>query len=529
MERPPVTHRRRILCVFPRYTHSFGTFDHAFPLMGVKAFMPPQGILTIAAYMPPEWEVRLIDENVRPAGASDFAWADAVFISGMHVQRQAVLDINRRAHQAGVLTVLGGPSVSGCPDWYDEIDILHLGELGDATHQIIRRIDENPERPSTQERYETSRRLPLPQFPAPAYHLINLRDYFLASIQFSSGCPYRCEFCDIPELYGRNPRLKTPEQVVRELDAMQKSGMPGAVYFVDDNFIGNRKAAVALLRALVEWQEKHGYPLQFACEATLNLAQAPEVLELMREALFYTVFCGIETPEENALQAMFKKQNLRQPILEAVEILNSYGMEVVSGIIVGLDTDTPDTGDRIVRFIEASGIPMLTINILHALPRTPLWRRLEDEGRLLQEASQRESNVDFLLPYDTVVDMWRHCVVTAYSPEAIYRRFQRQMETTFRNRKKLPDGAQKLTPGMLRRGLGIVARVLWHTGVRNRHRSHFWRLAWPALKKGHVEDVIHVGLVAHHLIRFAEETAAGRGEKCFYSAGSDANLRPEPA
>lgn len=524
LTRPAVTSRRRILCVFPRYTHSFGTFDHAFPLMGVKAFMPPQGILVIAAYMPPEWEVRLVDENCAAATRADFEWADAVFISGMHVQRQAILDIAKRAHEAGKITILGGPSVSACPELYPTIDILHIGEMGDATHQIVERLDRSVERPESQIRCETMRRLPLSHFPTPAYHLIRLRDYFLASIQFSSGCPYRCEFCDIPELYGRNPRLKTPQQVAAELDAMHAAGMPGAVYFVDDNFIGNRKAAVALLHELIAWQQRNSYPLQFACEATLNMAQAPDVLELMKEALFYTVFCGIETPEENALEAMFKKQNLRQPILEAIETLNSYGMEVVSGIIVGLDTDTPDTGERILKFIQASKIPMLTINILHALPRTPLWRRLEAEGRLLGE-SDRESNVEFLLPYDTVVEMWRNCVLGAYRPEAIFERFQQQMETTFRNRKKLPDGAQKITPAMLRRGIGIISRVLWQAGVRSSYRRQFWKLAWPALKKGQVEDVVHVGLVAHHLIRFAEETAAGAGEKCFYSTGSDLEAR----
>ncbi len=511
-----VSNRRRILCVAPRYTHSFGTFDHAFPIMGCKAFMPPQGILLIAAYLPKEWEIRFVDENVRPVRDDEFAWAEVVFITGMHVQRDFIIDINRRAHRLGKVTVLGGPSVSGCPEWYGEVDLLHCGELGDSTDAIIARLDASIARPPVQEVYTTQERLPLAEFPVPAYHLVRLRDYLLGNIQFSSGCPYRCEFCDIPELYGRNPRLKSPQQVTAELDAMIAQGAPGAVYFVDDNFIGNRKAALALLKELVAWQQRNGYPLQFACEATLNISECDEVLELMREAYFGTVFCGIETPEEHALQAIQKKQNLRHPIVESVRKINSYGMEVVSGIIIGLDTDTPTTGDRILEFIEESAIPMLTINILHALPKTPLWRRLETEGRLL-DGMDRESNVEFLLPYETVVSMWQKCVTEAYTPERLYARFEHQLRETYPNRKKIPAEMRKVDSEMVRRGLGILARLLWMAGAKSDYRRIFWKMAAPRLRSLDIEAVIHVGMVSYHLIRFARECAAGKGEKCFYS------------
>jgi hopanoid C-2 methylase len=515
---PAPQNYRRILCVFPRYAHSFGTFDHAFPLLGVRAFMPPQGLLLIAAYLPEEWDVRFIDENIGPAGEDDFRWADAVFISGMHVQRPQILDLNRRAHRAGRVTVLGGPSVSGCPDWYSEIDILHLGELGDATEELIARLDRSVRRPTRQEVYQTTDRVPLAQFPVPAYDRIDLTDYFLASVQFSSGCPFRCEFCDIPALYGRNPRLKTPEQVTAELDAMLARGNPGCVYFVDDNFIGNPKAAVLLLEELVRWQNERGFPIRFACEATLNLAHSPKILELMREAAFSTVFCGIETPEEHALEAMHKKQNLRQPLLEAIETLNSYGLEVVSGIIVGLDTDTPTTGDRILQFVEESSIPLLTINMLHALPKTPLWDRLEAAGRLIDEPG-RESNVDFLLPYATVVAMWRDCITRAYEPAEVYARYQHQIEHTFPNRRKLPVTSARVNLKSITRGLKILGRVIWWAGLRSDYRRLFWKMALPALLRGRIEEAIHVGVVAHHLIEFARECARGEAEQCFYASG----------
>ena len=364
---------RRILCVFPRYARSFGTLHHAYPLIrGVKAFMPPQGLLLIAAALPREWRVRFVDENIAPAADADFIWADAVFISGMHVQRQHIRRINKRAHGFGKLTVLGGPSVSACPEWYSDVDILHVGELGDATGRLVARLRASAARPAEQEIYATAARLPLSLFPLPAYHLLDLNDYFLGSVQFSSGCPYRCEFCDIPELYGRSPRLKTPPQVTRELDAVLARGNLGAIYFVDDNFIAAPQAAEALLEELARWQKERGYPVQFACEATLNLAQMPRVLELMKEACFCTVFCGIETLGVEAWRAIHKEQNARQPVQEAIRTLNAYGLEAVAGFIIGLDSDTPAAGRRILEFIQAAGIPMATVNLLHALPKNAL-------------------------------------------------------------------------------------------------------------------------------------------------------------
>src|SRR5574341_668603 len=219
--------------------------------------------------------------------------------------RPAVPDPRR--HPARPPVVLGGPSVSGCPEYYPDADLLHLGELGDATDRLIEHLDRHPGRPREPLRFETVERLPLAAFPTPAYHLIRIREYFLANVQFSSGCPYSCEFCDIPALYGKNPRLKSPAQVLRELDLIAAAGAT-SVYFVDDNFIGNQKAALELLPHLVAWQERHRYPLRFACEATLNLAKNERVLDLMREAGFVTVFCGIETPEPHALHSISKDQ-----------------------------------------------------------------------------------------------------------------------------------------------------------------------------------------------------------------------------
>lgn len=516
MSRAASAVRRNVLCVFPRYSPSFGTFEHAYPFIGVKAFMPPQGILVIASYLPENWHVRFIDENARPAGPADFKWADVVFVSGMHIQRRQIDDINRRAHAFGKTTVLGGPSVSGCPEYYPDFDYVHVGELGDATDDLVARLTASVARPPSQVRLETKERLPLSAFPVPAYDKIDVGRYFLGSVQFSSGCPYRCEFCDIPELYGNNPRLKTPEQIVAELDAIIANGGQRAIYFVDDNFVGNRKAAIELLPHLIAWQKKNGFPVQLACEATLNIAKSPELLGMMREAYFCTVFCGIETPDPAALKAIHKDQNNMMPIMEALRIINSFGLEVVSGMIMGLDSDTPDTADKILEFVELSNIPLLTINLLQALPRTPLYRRLEAEGRLVDEPG-RESNVEFKLPYEQLVAMWRRTFTTAYRPEAIYRRFSHHIANVFPNRITPPVSKQRASFRNIRSAARIVANLLVRVGLFSDYRDVFWKMTKATLSKGDVEAMIHVGMVSHHLITFAREAAAGKTGASFYN------------
>jgi radical SAM superfamily enzyme YgiQ (UPF0313 family) len=512
-----VVNQRRILCVFPAYTPSFGTFSHAYKLMpGVRAFMPPQGLLLIAAYMPERWSVRFIDENVAPASDEDLAWADAVLVSGMHVQAPQIRDIHRRAHAAGKVVVLGGPSASASPEMYPEMDYIHVGELGDATDRLVQALDESTAPPQAQVLFKTDDRLPLPDFPIPAYHLIKLSNYLMLTLQFSSGCPYRCEFCDIPGLYGRQPRLKTPQQILAELDAMRSQpGCPPVVYFVDDNFIGNRKATREMLPHLVAWQKQHGYPLQFSCEATLNIAKQKDILELMREALFLGLFVGIETPEADALKAMRKDHNNALPMMGAIKTLNYYGLEVNSGIIIGLDTDTPDTESRLKDFVDLSQIPMLTMNLLHALPKTPLWDRLAREGRLVDDPT-RESNVRFLRPYDEVVALWRRSIAYAYDPERIFARFHYQVEATYKNR-LVPPAAGKLTWNNLRFAAIFAARVVYYLIIKSDYRRPFWRAARHALRHGQIDAVFGMAFIGHHLIEFTREALRGEQNASFYS------------
>jgi radical SAM superfamily enzyme YgiQ (UPF0313 family) len=515
---------RRILCVFPAYSKAFGTFDHAFPLMGpVKAFMPPQGILLIASLVPREWEVRFIDENIRPVLGSEFAWADAVLVSGMHIQRKQILDLARHAHGAGKVVALGGPSVSAAPENYEDIDLLHCGEVGDGTLEMFRRIDETPTRPEQQIIYRTVDRLPMTDFPTPAYHLINVRQYLLGCVQYSSGCPFTCEFCDIPALYGRNPRLKTPQQILAELDQLADGGTP-SIYFVDDNFIANPRAAQDLLPYLVEWQQRRDYTVRLSCELTFNVVEYPEILRLMREAFMTNIFIGIETVDPDALRAMSKKQNVRTPMLEAVEKVNSYGIEIAAGIIIGLDTDTPETIGAILEFIEASQIPIVTPNLLVALPHTPLYERLQKANRL-NSGEGRDSNVEYLRPYEEVVANWKHVIRETYEPRNIYARYAAQAKRTYLHRKRPVRPLDQLTWPNLRRAIEIFSRTAWRVGVCSDYRKEFWEMTRRELRQGNVESVFQIAMVAHHLITFGRECLTRDVQASAYSArGGDSSL-----
>jgi hopanoid C-2 methylase len=351
---------------------------------------------------------------------------------------------------------------------------------------------------------------------------VPLARYLIGSLQFSSGCPYRCEFCDIPALYGRQPRFKSPPQLLAELDAfVSQSGHPPVVYLVDDNFIGNRKAARDLLPHLIDWQKRRGYPLQFACEATLNIAKHVDILALMREAGFLTVFVGIETPEPDVLMGIDKAHNASLPMLKAIETLNRHGLEVTSGIIMGLDLETDESEARLIEFIDRSQIPIFTINVLQALPKTPLWERLAREGRLVSD-QDLESNMRFLRPHDEVVASWRRVIAYAYAPERLFARFRYQIDATYANRLRLPAKG-KLTKINLKRALVLACNIIGRIGIVSDYRAAFWRAAWHALRRGQIEPIFGMGFVAWHLIRFTQEALGGRQNASFYTARQCSN------
>jgi hypothetical protein len=281
-----------------------------------------------------------------------------------------------------------------------------------------------------------------------------------------------------------------------------------------------------MLPHLIEWQKRRGYPLRFACEATLNLAKQTDILALMREAEFHTVFVGIETPETDALVHMRKEHNAALPMLDAIRTLNSYGLEVTSGIILGLDTDTADTEARLKAFIDASQVPILTINLLQALPKTPLWDRLKRDGRVIADDTGLESNVRFLRPYDEVVAMWRRCIAYAYAPERLFKRFAHQVDATYANRLVGPVRG-KLTLSNLRLASVLAFNVALRIGVFADYRRWFWKAVLPALRRGQIDGALSMGVVGHHMIRFSREALRGEQNASFYSAQSRRSVSAE--
>lgn len=513
-----VQSRRKILCVFARYVPVLANMHHSYHFFpDTAAFMTPQGILTIAAYLPEEWEVRVVDENIRPTEDADFAWADVVFVSGMHVQRKRMAWLAERAHAFGKLAVVGGPSVSSRPSYHPGYDILHVGELGDATDQLIQLLDVSVERPAEQVVLTTEHRLPLNDFPIPAYDLVDLDKYMVLSIQWSSGCPYTCDFCDIPALYGHEPRLKTPERVLAELDVILSHDPLTAIFWVDDNLIGNKKAARQLLPHLVEWQKRTGYRLRMSAQCTINLAQDRDLLAMLRDAFFVGMYFGIESPSPATLASITKHQNNRMPVRDAAKIFNEFGIELNAGFIFGMDGDGADTVDKVIELVNDAGIPLVLLNVLYALPKSPLWDKLEAQGRLIPESDVVDTNVVFQLPTEVVMGQWKKAVKVCYAPKAVFERYRYNVKHTYVNQLNPSLARYGFSWRLLRMGGHCLATIFWTCGVRSNYKREFWKLAWELLRAGRVDYLILIASVSHHLIRFGEDVLAGRAEPSIYT------------
>jgi radical SAM superfamily enzyme YgiQ (UPF0313 family) len=372
----------KALLVYPQFPRTLWSFERVLWMIGRKALFPPLGLATVAALLPADWEIKIVDRNVREIAPDDWAWADMVLLSAMTAQKEDFLALIAEAKRRSKPVAVGGVYPTTVPD--DALragaDYLVLDE-GELTIPLFLDALARGE-PSGVYRAE-GRRAEMPQSPIPRYDLIELGDYDTASLQFSRGCPFKCGFCDIPTLFGRQSRSKEPQGLLAELDHLWNLGWRRWIFFTDDNFIGNRAATKQLLHALKDWQSAHGYPFIFATEASLNLAGDPELLTLMVECGFASVSVGIETPDQTTLEDIGKTQNTRRPLAEAVRILNQAGLRVNGFFIIGFDNDPPDVSERIVRFAEESGLPVLILSVLEALPGTRLWSDLEEAGRLI--------------------------------------------------------------------------------------------------------------------------------------------------
>ncbi|ABS27378.1 B12-binding domain-containing radical SAM protein [Anaeromyxobacter sp. Fw109-5] len=498
----------RALLVQARSPTTYWSFESTLPIIRRDATYPPLAIATVAALLPAGWELRLRDLNVAPLDDADLAWADAVLVSGLLVQAPSVREVLRRARAMGRRTVVGGAAVSSAPELFEEADHVFLGEA-EGRLDLLVRVLESPAGDSPRLLSpEGDERPDLRLARVPRFDLLELSRYGSHALQFSRGCPFRCEFCDIIELFGRVPRVKTPEQILAELDALLALGARGTLFFVDDNFVGNRRAVASLLPALRAWQERNEFPFVFCTEASVDLAMHPELVTAMVDAGFGQVFLGLETPSRAALAEAGKTQNLRMPQERAVEELTRAGLEVYAGFIIGFDSDGPDIFDRQLAFISNLPIARAMVNVLIALPGTRLWRRLEQEGRLRGVTSGdsfERPNFVPALDERTLLAGYRRLLASLYSPDAYLRRCALHLEQA-----PLRRGAVAHSVG--NGSLATLGRAVWRLGIRSPRRMLFWRLVARALRRGTaaLPRAVMFAIVGESLIRYTEEVVLPR-------------------
>jgi len=428
----------KVLLIYPYFPDTFWSFRHALKFILKKASSPPLGLLTVAAMLPPEWEKRLVDMNVGSLEDGDLLWADLVLISAMAVQKESVKKIITRCRSAGVRIAAGGPLFTTEYEEFGDVDHLILNEA-EVTLPVFLEDWKNgcPEHIYTSDQWADVRKTPVP-----LWELVNMKLYATLNIQYSRGCPFNCEFCDITLLCGRVPRTKDKDQVIRELDNIYSYGFRGGVFFVDDNFIGNkRKLKDEILPAVAEWMEMRGYPFTFITQASIELSDNEELMNLMVKAGFDVVFVGIETPNEQSLAECSKFQNRNRDLLASVRNIQKSGLEVQAGFIVGFDSDPLTIFDTQIKFIQNSGIVTAMVGLLNALPRTRLYERLEKENRLLKDTSgdNTDFSINFIprMNYDVLINGYKKILETLYSPRYYYKRVKTFMKEYIPPKKKM--------------------------------------------------------------------------------------------
>lgn len=500
----------RVLLLYPLFPSSFWSFEKTIELVGRKAMLPPLGLVTVAALLPQDWEFKLVDRNVRDVTEEEWEWAEIVMLSAMIVQKEDFHAQIAEAHRRGKPTVVGGPYATALPEECTAADfrVLDEGELTipmflealarGESGGVFRSNGEKPDVTNT---------------PIPRFDLLEFDAYSEMSVQFSRGCPFLCEFCDIIVLYGRKPRTKTPEQMLAELDRLYELGWRRSVFVVDDNFIGNKKNVKAFLNELHGWMVSHGYPFSFATEASVDLAQDQEMMELMVTCNFGAVFLGIETPDTDSLALTKKSQNNRSPLNESIRRISESGLRIMAGFIIGFDNEKPGAGKRIVDFVETTDIPTATFSMLQALPDTGLWKRLAASGRLL-ESRGGDINQTTLLnfvptrPLEQIAKEYVDGFWELYDPK-------RYLNRTFRHFMLLRKGKFPKKPRAAKKKLDRTNRnalmtIFWRQGVVRETRFLFWlRLAQMlVLNRGGVSSFISTCAQAEHYLDYRQKVRA---------------------
>lgn len=487
-----------VLMLYPLFTaESFWSFGESCELMGVKRPAAPLGLITVAAMLPKSWTVRLIDCNTAPLGDEDLAWADVVFTGGMMPQQADTLRLIELCRAAGKPVVVGGPDPTSSPHVYESADFRVLGEAESVIDEFIAAWDSGARSGTfTAPKFQAD----VTTTPVPRFDLLKFEDYLYLGVQYSRGCPFTCEFCDIIELYGRVPRTKTNAQMLVELDRLYAMGYRGHLDFVDDNFIGNKKSLRLFLPQLAEWQRAHGYPFELSTEASVNLADDPELLDLMGAANFFAIFVGIESPDPATLVAMRKKQNTRRNIAESIHKIYAAGMLVTAGFIVGFDNEKLSMADAMVDFIEEAAIPVAMVGLLYALPNTQLTRRLAKEGRLHPDHDLAPSsgdqcmggiNFDPVRPLRDILTDYRTVLERVYSPAAYANRVDRLMTLLDRSRQR-----HELAEGDIRARIGAMETVHRVVTALPEARGPLWQTFMNCAKRDTSSARIAVQMIA---------------------------------
>jgi len=489
----------KILLVNPEFPETYWSFRHALPFEGKRSVFPPLGLLTVSGLLPKKVERKLVDLNVERLKPSQIEWADMVFITGMLAQKESLHKVVGMCKERGKQVVLGGPYVTSTIEALPYADHIFQGEAETTLPQFFKDLEQG----NAKRIYKAPERPPMSIAPAPDFGLIDMRKYSCMSVQYSRGCPFSCEFCDIIEIYGRIPRTKSNSQMIAEFDALNALGWRGQLFIVDDNFIGNKKNVRTLLPDLAAWQKKHGYPFSLLTEASVNLADDNDLLVAMKEAGFRRVFLGIETPVEESLKEAQKSQN-RGNLLDSVRNIQAHGMEVMAGFIVGFDNDPDDIFERQINFIRESAIPMAMVGMLNALPDTQLWKRLEREGRLLGEdatGNNTISTVNFVpkMDVDRLIAGYQRIMRTIYKPSEYY---QRALDSLIRT----PQDSREVNQYKGLKALTTFLRLAFRLGVMDKERKEFWRFFLCAVRehRDRMTELLRHAAMGYHFRKLNE-------------------------
>lgn len=482
-----------ILLVHPHYPDSFWSFRHALKFISKKAAVPPLGLITVSAMLPKEWEKKLVDMNVAPLKIKDIQWADYVFISAMYIQKESVDFVIAECVKEGVKIVAGGPLFTQEYQNYPQIDHMILNEAEVTLPIFLKDLNEgHPERI-----YKAGEFPDITSTPVPDFHLLSRKNYAFMNIQVSRGCPFSCEFCEITSLFGHKVRIKSTHQILNELDKLYELNWRGNVFIVDDNFIGNKSIIKNnLLPAMKEWMQEHNFPFVFNTEASINLADDDELMKLMAQTGFKSVFIGIETPEENSLIECNKVQNKNRDLVGSIKKIQQAGMQVSGGFIVGFDSDSSSVFQRQVDFIQQSGIVSAMVGLLNAPKNTQLYDRLLSENRLTNEATG--NNTDFSMNfvprmnYNELITGYKKIISDIYTTKPYYKRIRRLL-LNYKPHNTKPVSINFATLLALLKSILII-------GVVNRGRSNYWRLMfWTLFRRpGSIVDAITFTIYGYH-------------------------------